>query len=144
MKSIILTCSTKKAWTGICLSKRKIGAVNYSKHWNDQHFFRIPSSFPDEIAMDKSPRYFVTPQAPERIFRMNPRAKLILSVCEPVRRTLSDYVHEKDEALTRWGWKNYPHFERFLLDSNGQVNARCHTLAILRTGLLSGASKHLF
>jgi len=50
------------------------------------------SSNPDQITIEKTPAYFVTPTAPERIRAMNASIKLILIVRDPVVRLISDYA----------------------------------------------------
>ena len=44
--------------------------------------------------MEKTPKYWVSPSAPETIHRMNPHMKLILLVSEPACRVVSDYYHQ--------------------------------------------------
>ncbi len=53
----------------------------------------MPKSRKDEISIEKSPRYFVAPDAPRRIHAMNSSIKLILTVREPITRAISDYQH---------------------------------------------------
>ncbi len=64
----------------------------------DFNFFRWSCRFPkstlDEIVIEKTPFYFVKPNVAERIFNMNERIKLILSVREPVLRSESHYLNE--------------------------------------------------
>ena len=51
-------------------------------------------SFPDQLTMEKTPKYWVTDSAPQNIHLMNPNIKLILLVREPACRVASDYFHE--------------------------------------------------
>lgn len=53
----------------------------------------MPLSFPNQITMEKSPKYFVSKAAPVRIREMNPLTKLVLILRDPVVRAISDYVH---------------------------------------------------
>ncbi len=102
-------------------------STEFTSGFNNAYYFldRLPPTLPDEIAVEKSPRYFVEPGVPERIHKMDPNVKLVLSVNEPVKRTLSDYVHEKFEALENWNWQNYPPIEKYLLEQDtGRLNAR--------------------
>ena len=56
----------------------------------------MPEASGREIIMEKTPVYFNSPplSIPEKIKNSVPNAKLILVVCDPVRRSLSDYIHE--------------------------------------------------
>ena len=54
---------------------------------------KMQNSFPDQITMEKTPKYWVTPSAPQGIHTMNPTIKLILLVREPACRMASDYHH---------------------------------------------------
>ena len=64
---------------------------NYAKglEWYRQH---LPECSEDQISIEKSPSYFVTPEVPERIHAMNSSIKLLLIVREPVTRVISDYT----------------------------------------------------
>ena len=68
---------------------------NYEKgvEWYRRTF--IPKSKPGQITIEKTPKYFVTEEAPERIYAMNSSIKLIFVMREPVYRTVSDYIHER-------------------------------------------------
>lgn len=55
----------------------------------------MPKSYPDEITIEKSPRYFISSRTPERVYRMLPDTKVILILRDPVKRAISDYVHMK-------------------------------------------------
>eukprot|EP00794_Sanderia_malayensis_P009227 gene9227-10201_t len=56
---------------------------------------KMPRSYPHELTIEKSPRYFITGQAPKRIYEMSPNIKLILILRDPTNRAISDYVHMK-------------------------------------------------
>jgi len=64
---------------------------NYAKglEWYQQ---QMPEVREDQISIEKSPSYFVTPEVPERIHGMNNSIKLLLIVREPVTRVISDYT----------------------------------------------------
>ena len=51
----------------------------------------MPFTTTDQITIEKSPSYFVTPEAPQRMYNLSPTVKLILIVRDPVERTVSDY-----------------------------------------------------
>jgi [heparan sulfate]-glucosamine 3-sulfotransferase 5 len=57
-----------------------------------------------EIAIEKSPNYFVTENVPERVQNMSRDVLLILVVRDPVTRLISDYAqilenHRKADAI---------------------------------------------
>jgi len=53
---------------------------------------KMPESYEHQITIEKSPSYFVTSEASERIRAMNATIKLLLIVREPVVRAISDYT----------------------------------------------------
>ena len=53
----------------------------------------MPMSLLDEVVIEKTPLYFVEPNVAKRIFQMNERIKLILTVREPVTRAESHYLN---------------------------------------------------
>ena len=64
---------------------------NYEKglEWYES---QMPEISPNQISIEKSPSYFVTPEVPERVYGMNSTIKLLLIVREPVTRVISDYT----------------------------------------------------
>ena len=68
---------------------------------NDQEYAKgieyyhdlMPETSAGEITYEKTPKYMVIPEVPERIFAMNNTIKLIAIVCNPVNRAFSDYTH---------------------------------------------------
>lgn len=54
----------------------------------------MPYTAEQEITFEKTPRYFVLPEVPEKIQQLNPKMKLILIVCDPIRRAYSDFNYE--------------------------------------------------
>src|SRR4051812_27017228 len=65
-----------------------------------QHYERGPDWYADQFdcgatAMrgEISPQYLVHPLAPERMAKVLPDARLVLSVREPIERTYSQYKH---------------------------------------------------
>jgi [heparan sulfate]-glucosamine 3-sulfotransferase 5 len=55
---------------------------------------KMSYSFPDQITAEKTPRYWITQDAPLRIYRLNPHMKLVLIVRDPACRVVSDYNHD--------------------------------------------------
>ncbi|KAJ8418012.1 hypothetical protein AAFF_G00137210 [Aldrovandia affinis] len=52
----------------------------------------MPFSYAHQITVEKTPGYFTSPLAPERIHRMNSSAKLLLILRDPTERVISDYT----------------------------------------------------
>lgn len=52
----------------------------------------MPKALDGQIVMEKTPRYFVTAEAPARIHAMSKDTKLIVVVRDPVTRAISDYT----------------------------------------------------
>ena len=59
---------------------------------------RMPFSLPGQVVLEKSPSYFPHPEAPERVFRMDPNIRLILIVRHPVYRSISSYAMNKEKV----------------------------------------------
>ncbi|GAB1603861.1 heparan sulfate glucosamine 3-O-sulfotransferase 5-like [Argonauta hians] len=57
---------------------------------------KMPLSCPDQITLEKSPEYFYSKVAPDRIHKMNKTIKLILIVKNPIYRSISEFVHRRD------------------------------------------------
>lgn len=53
---------------------------------------QMPLTRPDQITMEKSPSYFVTPHVPQRMSMVSRSLKLILILRDPVTRLISDYA----------------------------------------------------
>ena len=52
---------------------------------------QMPYSTADQVTIEKSPSYFVTPKVPQRIHTLSPNIKLILIVRDPIDRAISDF-----------------------------------------------------
>ncbi|XP_061490340.1 heparan sulfate glucosamine 3-O-sulfotransferase 1-like [Rhineura floridana] len=52
----------------------------------------MPFSYENQITIEKTPGYFTSPQAPERIHDMNSSIKLLLILRDPTERVISDYT----------------------------------------------------
>ena len=96
-----------------CDHEVKFFAKKYDKglQWYKE---QMPWSSPNQLTMEKSPVYFVTPKVPERIYHMNSNIKLLLTVRDPVVRLISHYVNKGDHK------KNI--LKKFVLDKQGEVN----------------------
>jgi len=70
---------------------------------------QMPESSPGKITIEKTPAYFVTDEAPERVYKMSRTIKLLVIVRDPTERAISDYVQV---WLKKRG--KLPPFERFI------------------------------
>nr|CAD7414986.1 unnamed protein product [Timema poppensis] len=97
---------------------------------------KMPHSFKEQITIEKSPSYFVTPEVPERIHAMNASVKLLLIVREPVTRAISDYTQLRSHATstaslpTVSAATSHRRFEQLVLRPDGSVNLAYRPLAI--------------
>ncbi|XP_028669671.1 heparan sulfate glucosamine 3-O-sulfotransferase 6-like [Erpetoichthys calabaricus] len=77
-----------------------VRAVGAEAHFFDRFYDKgldwyrnlMPRTLDGQITMEKTPSYFVTKEAPQRIFRMSRSTKLIVVVRNPVTRAVSDYT----------------------------------------------------
>lgn len=77
-------------------------SVDYSRPWPwyQAHF---PLPFGGRVSFDATPQYFVHPLAPERLRTALPAIKLVLSIRDPVDRTISHH-----QLMTRIGIEALP------------------------------------
>ena len=47
----------------------------------------------DQIPYETSSVYSHKPVVPERVYKLNPKMKLLMIVCDPVKRLVSEYTH---------------------------------------------------
>ncbi|XP_064652162.1 heparan sulfate glucosamine 3-O-sulfotransferase 1-like [Lineus longissimus] len=101
---------------------------NYSLglDWYRSH---MPLSNPHEITIEKTPRYFVTPEAPERVHRMNSSIKLILIVRDPTERSISDFSHSHRREI-RAGPLNETFEEHAINADTGRLNLDWSSIGI--------------
>ncbi|XP_043945751.1 heparan sulfate glucosamine 3-O-sulfotransferase 2 [Protopterus annectens] len=77
-----------------------VRAVGTEPHFFDRNYDKglewyrslMPRTLDSQITMEKTPSYFVTKEAPRRIFNMSRNTKLIVVVRNPVTRAISDYT----------------------------------------------------
>lgn len=83
---------------------------------------RMRRSLPAQITVEKTPAYFADERVPGRVRRMNRTVRLLLTVRDPVDRTVSDYLQIRSSRLRR-GVRHHPPFEDLVLDrATGEVN----------------------
>lgn len=76
----------------------------FNRKWNkglDWYRSQMPVVKHHQISIEKTPGYFISFQAPSRIFAVNSAAKLLLIVREPVSRAISDYTQIFNNRLAR-------------------------------------------
>ncbi|KAL4648607.1 heparan sulfate glucosamine 3-O-sulfotransferase 3B1-like [Arapaima gigas] len=77
-----------------------VRAVGAEPHFFDRNYDKglrwyrelMPKTLEGQITMEKTPSYFVTREAPARIYDMSRDTKLIVVVRDPVTRAISDYT----------------------------------------------------
>nr|XP_006134612.1 heparan sulfate glucosamine 3-O-sulfotransferase 1-like [Pelodiscus sinensis] len=82
---------------------------------------QMPFTCPSQLTLEKTPGYFSSLQAPERMHAMDPSVRLLLIVRDPVERLVSDYTQVLHNRQARR--KPYPALEQLLL-LQGQLNPR--------------------
>ena len=83
---------------------------------------RMPPSNESQITVEKTPKYFVDPKSAYRIVGMNMTIRLILILCDPVRRVVSDYRHEKEFIPWDTPEKHFS-LEELILHPDGRIKA---------------------
>ncbi|KAE8284450.1 Heparan sulfate glucosamine 3-O-sulfotransferase 3B1 [Larimichthys crocea] len=69
------------------------GALEAPGSWEIKpHKNLMPRTLEGQITMEKTPSYFITKEAPRRVFSMSRHTKLIVVVRDPVTRAVSDYT----------------------------------------------------
>jgi len=79
----------------------------------------MPLTTEHQLTIEKTPSYFVTTNAAERVYQMSPDVRLIVVLRDPVSRALSDYAQASAKK------PGLPRFERLAFrtaaDDNGRV-----------------------
>ena len=65
----------------------------------DWYLDNLPCARPDQLVIERSSQYIEHEFAPKRVWQMDPKVKLILIVCEPVRRTISHFAMRIDHEI---------------------------------------------
>ena len=75
---------------------------------------------PGQITIEKSPSYFLESTAPQRIFKFSRSVKLMLVLCDPVYRLVSQYLQTVENHIKEG--RKYPSIEEAVIDSEtGEV-----------------------
>jgi len=108
----------------------KIKAAGPEIHYFDKYYDRgldwyvsnlravVPNS--GEVSVEKTPGYFHTELAPERVHEMDPGIKLLLILRNPVKRMISDYNQFRSRYLDKG--QNYPTLEEFIFTPDDEIN----------------------
>ena len=85
----------------------------------------MPFSYENEITIEKSPSYFRNTIVAKRVFDLNPKMKLILVLCSPIKRTISIYVHMLAHRSLKYNSRkhknNSEHLASEIFYKNGSV-----------------------
>ncbi|XP_069467499.1 heparan sulfate glucosamine 3-O-sulfotransferase 1-like [Ambystoma mexicanum] len=81
----------------------------------------MPFSYENQITIEKTPGYFTSPYAPERIHDMNSSIKLLLILRDPTERVISDYTQVYYNRLE--SHKPVQPFENIVI-KNGALNTK--------------------
>lgn len=107
-----LIIGVKKSGTRALLEFMRIHpdvrAAGCEVHYFDRHYQRglswyrrqMPVTIAGQLTMEKTPSYFITREAPKRVYAMNPKTKLLLVVRDPVTRAISDYTQAVSKKVT--------------------------------------------
>ena len=74
-----------------------------------------------QLVLERTPQYFYYKEVPERIYEMNRNIKLILIVCDPITRAISNFAMAKDRDREDF----HETFENCVLGKDGYINASC-------------------
>ncbi|CAH1799028.1 unnamed protein product [Owenia fusiformis] len=94
--------------------------INHKRPFKEElkrYIKMLPRAFPNETIFEKTPAYFDLAD-PYDLHRMNPALKLILLVCDPVRRAVSAYVHNKAHGR----YSKDKSYEDIIFDKDGYIN----------------------
>ncbi|WAQ96255.1 HS3S2-like protein [Mya arenaria] len=81
-----------------------------------------------EITIEKTPRYFVSQDVPEKIYNLSPNVKLVVVIRDPVVRAISDFT----QAVSKNEVKSNQTFRRRVLRRDGDINTHS---SIVKTGI---------
>ena len=93
--------------------------TNYARGYS-WYLSQMPNLGPDQIAVEKSPSYLVTPGVAERVRAMDPSVHLLLIVREPVTRLVSDFTQITFNRLEK-GLQTRT-FDETIIRPDGSVN----------------------
>ncbi|KAM9773100.1 heparan sulfate glucosamine 3-O-sulfotransferase 6 [Syngnathus typhle] len=91
-----------------------VRAVGAEPHFFDRFYDKgldwyrdlMPRTLEGQITMEKTPSYFITKEAPRRVYAMSRHTKLIVVVRDPVTRAVSDYTQTVSKSPGLPSFKN--------------------------------------
>ncbi|XP_051877371.1 heparan sulfate glucosamine 3-O-sulfotransferase 3B1-like [Pristis pectinata] len=105
-----------------------VRAVGAEPHFFDRNYERgldwyrnlMPRTLEGQITMEKTPSYFVTKEAPKRIFSMSKDTKLIVVVRNPATRAISDYTQtlSKNPGVPSFQMLTFKNISTGLIDTS--------------------------
>ena len=93
---------------------------NYDKGL-DWYKDKMACSESHQIVLERTPQYFYYKEVPKRIQSMNEKMKLILIVCDPITRAISNFAMAKDRDRE----DVHEQFEDCVIGNAGKVNSSC-------------------
>ena len=75
----------------------------------------------EDIIMERTPSYYRMSSVPKRIHSILPKVKLILLVCDPLKRTVSDFLQQRIKATLS---KRFTTLEKYLTRPGGYRERR--------------------
>lgn len=101
---------------------------NYSRGV-DWYLKNMPYSYPNQLTIEKTPRYFIAENVPKRIFFMNNTVKLIVIFRHPTIRAISDYTQVFSNKVAKN--KTFSKFEEIAINPDtGKVNTAYRAIQI--------------
>ena len=86
-------------YSNIKIPSRKYELQFFSRHYEkgiEFYMKKLPTlANNNDIIIEKSASYFRSPGTAARIYKHIPDVRLILVVCDPIKRTMSDFLHEQ-------------------------------------------------
>lgn len=99
--------------------------VNFAKgvQW---YINQMPYSTKQQITIEKSPGYFVSPSAPGRVYTLSPKQKLIFIVRNPIDRTVSDYTQlDSKNGKGKWSFEG-----EVFISPSGEINTAYSPISV--------------
>ncbi|XP_002735131.1 heparan sulfate glucosamine 3-O-sulfotransferase 1-like [Saccoglossus kowalevskii] len=103
----------------------------YDRHFHEGYYWyrkQFPFSKKWQVVLEKTPQTFSFPEdAPKKMAELNPKTKLVVILCDPVVRAVSDYVHEQyTESYKRFNPPYYrineQSFELSVFNASGTID----------------------
>ena len=89
---------------------------------------KMPLTTSAEMAIEKSPSYFVVPEVPQRIAKYSKDVKLILIVRDPITRLISDYTQLYTKKVRRG--ITACKFEDYIFKPDGSISMKLNMVKV--------------